>query len=52
VQRANDELLAYARPGAFFFDTERFNELTEKLRRAYDEYVRILTDWANSVLRR
>jgi len=52
VERANDELLAYAKPGAFFFDTKRFNELTEKLRSANEEYVRLLTEWANSVLRK
>jgi|GEM_PF-6728657 len=52
VEKARDEVLSYAKPGAFFFDRKHFDDLTEKLKRATDEYVCAVTEWASAVLRR
>jgi hypothetical protein len=52
VEKARDELLAYATPGSFYFDTGRFYELAETLKQANDEYARVITEWATTVLRK
>ena len=47
VLKVADEVQAYLRPGSFFTDRKGFDELVEKQKQAYAEYVRVLTDWAN-----
>jgi hypothetical protein len=47
VLMAADEVQAYLKPGSFFSDRKRFDELVEKQERAYADYVHALTDLAN-----
>jgi hypothetical protein len=51
VEKAQAELLEYATPGQFSFDTKRFYELSETLERANDEYTRVITEWATTISR-
>jgi phage shock protein A len=47
VLKAAEEVQSYVRPGSFFSDRKRFDELVEKQERAYADYVHALTDFAN-----
>jgi hypothetical protein len=48
VKRVGDELLDHAKRGTPVFNTKQFDELVQKLKKANDEYISRLTEWAKS----